>query len=107
MDLVAFHYSIREKNTLLAAYMPFVRNGGLFLKGVVLPMGTLVGLLVDLPGEATKFGLDGKVVWVNSNGNQTGVGVQVLDGPTVPLFKQIVDKLLLGTDRSKQPTYTL
>ena len=51
MDLVAFHYSIREKNTLLAAYMPFVRNGGLFLKGVVLPMGTPVGYWSTYPAK--------------------------------------------------------
>lgn len=106
MDIVAFHYSIREKNVLLAAYMPFVRNGAIFLRGVQLPMGTPVGLLLELPGEAVKLGLDGKVVWVHTNGTQMGVGVQ-LEGPTVPLFKQLVDKILLGLDRTKTPTYTL
>ena len=107
MDITPFYYSIKEKHVLLAAYMPFVKNGGLFLKGVGLPMGAPVGVLIDVPGESMKFGLDGKVVWVNSNGVNLGVGVQFSESPSLAQFKVKVDLLLAGLDRTKSPTYTL
>ncbi len=107
MDITPFQYSIKDKNTLLAAYMPFVKNGGLFLKGVALGMGAPVGLLVDIPGESMKFGLDGKVVWVNAGGINLGVGVQFTDSPALQQFKVKTEVLLAGLDRTKNPTHTL
>lgn len=107
MDITPFHYSIKDKHVLLAAYMPFVKNGGLFLKGVALTMGSPVGILVDLPGESMKFGLDGKVIWVNANGMNLGVGVQFVDSPALQQFKVKTEVLLAGLDRTKNPTHTL
>ena len=107
MDITPFHYSFKDKTILLAAYMPFVKNGGLFLKGVSLTMGAMVGVLVDIPGESMKFGLDGKVVWVNAAGNNLGVGVQFAESPSLLQFKMKVDVLLAGLDRTKSPTHTL
>ena len=107
MDITPFQYSIKDKNTLLAAYMPFVKNGGLFLKGVALPMGSPVGLLVAIPGESMKFGLEGKVVWVNATGMNLGVGVQCTESPSLLQFKVKIEVLLAGLDRTKNATYTL
>ena len=107
MDITPFHYSIKDKNLLLAAYMPFVKNGGLFLKGVSLPMGALVGVLIDIPGESMKFGLSGKVIWLSANGINLGVGVQFSDSPSLQQFKEKVEVLLAGLDRNKSPTHTL
>lgn len=107
MDITPFFYSIKDKNTLLAAYMPYVKNGGIFLKGVSLAMGTPVGLLIDLPGDSIKFGLDGKVVWVNASGGNLGVGVQFTESPALQQMKIRMDQLLAGIERSKHPTYTL
>lgn len=107
MEITPFYYSLKDKQTLLAAYMPFVKHGGLFLKGVSLPMGAPVGVLIDIPGESMKFGLDGKVVWVNSNGINLGVGVQFSESPSLVQFKIKVEVLLLGLDRTKSTTHTL
>jgi type IV pilus assembly protein PilZ len=107
MDITPFHYSIKDKNILLAAYMPFVKNGGLFLKGVGLPMGAPVGVLIEIPSESMKFGLDGKVVWVHANGMNLGVGIQFAESPSLAQFKVKVEVVLAGLDRTKNPTYTL
>lgn len=107
MDITPFYYSIKDKNLLLAAYMPFVKNGGMFLKGVALPMGAAVGVLLDIPGESMKFGLDGKVVWVNATGISMGVGVQFAESPSLQQFKVKTEVLLAGLDRTKSPTHTL
>lgn len=107
MDITPFYYSIKEKPLLLAAYMPFVKNGGLFLKGVSLPMGAPVGVLLDIPGESMKFGLDGKVVWVSASGINLGVGVQFSESPSLQQFNAKVELLLAGQDRTKNPTHTL
>lgn len=107
MDITPFYYSLKDKNVLLAAYMPFVKNGGMFLKGVGLPMGAAVGVLIDIPGESMKFGLDGKVVWVSAGGMNLGVGVQFSESPSLAQFKIKVEVLLAGLDRTKSPTHTL
>lgn len=70
MDITPFQYTIRDKNTLQAAYMPFVKNGGLFLKGVTLSMGYPVGIILELPNDTMKYGVDGKVVWTATGANQ-------------------------------------
>lgn len=106
MDITPFQYTIRDKNTLQAAYMPFVKNGGLFLKGVTLSMGYPVGIILELPNDIMKYGVDGKVVWIATGANQ-GVGVQLLDSPTTTAVSQKIEQLLVGTDRNKANTFTL
>lgn len=107
MDITPFYYSLKDKNALLAAYMPFVKNSGMFLKGVSLSMSAPVGVLIDIPNESMKFGLDGKVVWINANGANLGVGVQFSESPSLAQFKVKVELLLAGLDRTKSPTHTL
>ena len=69
-------------------------------------MGSPVGLLVDIPGESMKFGLEGKVVWVNATGMNLGVGVQCTESPSLLQFKVKTEVLLAGLDRTKNATYT-
>jgi len=73
--------SIKEKSALFAAYMPFLKGGGLFIPtNKSYKMGEEVFMLLTLMDEAAKLPVSGKVVWLtpaSARGGRTqGVGVQ-------------------------------
>lgn len=107
MDITPYFVEIRDKNALLAMYMPYVKNGGLFLKGVQLKMGSPVGMLTSLLTENALYSIDGSVIYVQAQGPNVGVGIQFDDAPTAQALKKRIDELLTGLDRSKNPTFTV
>ena len=73
--------TIKDKAVLYAAYMPFVKNGGLFIPtNKTYSLGDEVFMLLNLMDEPEKIPVAGKVVWVTPKGAQgnraAGVGVQ-------------------------------
>src|ERR1700690_25529 len=75
--------SIREKSALYAAYMPFIKGGGLFIPtNKVYKIGEEVFMLLTLMDDPAKHPVSGKVVWITPTGAQAaraqGVGVQFL-----------------------------
>ena len=57
--------AIKDKAVLYAAYMPFVRNGGLFIPTKKeYQLGDEVFMLLNLMDEAEKIPVAGKVIWV-------------------------------------------
>ena len=89
--------TIRDKSALYAAYMPFVKNGGLFIPTPKpYRLGDEVFMLLTLMDEKEKLPVAGRIVWVTPKGAQgqrsTGIGVQ---------FSEL-DK---GQTRSKIETY--
>jgi len=73
--------TIRDKQTLHACYMPFVRNGGLFIPtDRLFELGDEVFVLLRLMDEPQRYPITGKVIWINppaaSNGRPPGVGIQ-------------------------------
>ena len=63
--------TIKDKAVLYAAYMPFVKNGGLFIPTQKnYKMGDEVFLLLNLMDEPEKIPVAGKVVWVTPKGDQ-------------------------------------
>ncbi len=76
--------AIETKQALYAAYMPFVRNGGLFIPtNNPYQLGDEVFLLLQLMAEKARIPVAGRVVWVTpigAEGNrQIGVGIQFSD----------------------------
>ena len=66
---------------MYAAYMPFLRNGGLFIPtNKRFTLGEEVFVLLALMDEAEKIPITGTVVWVTPKGaqgnRQAGIGVQ-------------------------------
>ncbi len=103
--------TIKDKNALYAAYMPFVKNGGLFIptnKGYHL--GDEVFMLLTLMDETERIPVAGKVVWitpVGAEGNHAaGVGVQFSeqDGGVA---RNKIESYLAGVLQSDRPTHTL
>lgn len=103
--------SIKDKNALYQAYMPFVTNGGLFIPtDRDYMMGQEVFMLLNLMEEPERLPIAGKVVWktpLGSSGYRTaGIGVQFSDQDGGVARAKIENYLAgaLGTDKS---THTL
>lgn len=102
--------SIKSKNELYSAYMPFVNNGGLFIPTQKhYKLGDEVFILLSLIDEPDKVPITGKVVWLTPTGAQgnrvAGIGVQFGDQNEIPANK--IETYLAGLLDSDRPTHTL
>lgn len=104
--------SIKEKSALFAAYMPFVKGGGLFIPtNKSHKMGEEVFMLLTLMDDPAKLPVSGKVVWVTpagAHGGRTqGVGVQFAFNESGRAAQNKIEGLLGGSLKSVRPTHTL
>ena len=103
--------TIKDKSALYLAYMPFIRNGGLFIPtNSPYQLGDEVFMLLNLMGEDEKIPVAGNVVWLTPKGAQgkraAGIGVQFSEqdnGAT----RQKIDNYLAGALGGEKPTHTL
>jgi type IV pilus assembly protein PilZ len=104
-------FVIKDKNALYAAFMPFIKNGGLFIPtSKPYHLGEEIFLLLRLMDEPERIPVAGKVVWVTpagAEGNRAvGVGIQLGDQDMGIARRKIEDYLaeMLTSDR---PTHTM
>lgn len=103
--------AIKEKAALYAAYMPYLRNGGIFVPtNKPYQLGDEVYLILTLMDDPTKLPIAGKVIWVSPAGGgsrQPGIGVHFPgDESGLSARKRIED--VLGTAlKSARPTHTI
>lgn len=103
--------AIKDKGSLYASYIPFVKNGGLFIPtNKKFKLGEEVFLLLTLMEESERIPVAGQVVWItprSAQGNRTsGVGVQFSsqdNGET----KAKIEALLGGALQADRPTHTM
>lgn len=63
--------NIKDKSVLYAAYMPFIKNGGLFIPtNKSYRLGDEVFMLLNLMDEAEKIPVAGKVAWITPKGRK-------------------------------------
>jgi len=103
--------SIKDKAALYAAYMPFVKNGGLFIPTKKrYRLGDEVFMLLNLMDEVEKIPVVGRIVWITPSGAQgnraAGIGVQFneQDGS---IARNKIETYLAGALQSERPTYTM
>jgi len=61
--------TIKDKNALYAAYMQFVKNGGLFIPtNKKYKLGDEVFMLLSLMEEAERLPVAGKIIWITPIG---------------------------------------
>ncbi len=103
--------TIKDKGALYSAYMPFVKNGGLFIPtNKTYQIGDEVFMLLTLMEETEKLPVAGTIVWITPKGAQgnraSGIGVQFSDQDGGSARNKIETYLAgaLGADR---PTHTL
>ena len=102
--------TIKDRTVLYAAYMPFLRNGGLFIPtNKRFTLGEEVFVLLALMDEAQKIPITGTVVWVTPKGaqgnRQAGIGVQFSEADFAAATK-IEEHLGTGLV-SDRPTHTM
>ncbi len=103
--------TIKDKNALYAAYMPFVANGGLFIPTKrEYRLGEEVFMLINVIDETERLPVAGKIIWITpagAEGNRaTGVGVQFSDQDGGNARNKI-ETYLAGTLESDRPTHTM
>ncbi|MCP5145685.1 MAG: PilZ domain-containing protein [Gammaproteobacteria bacterium] len=103
--------TIRDKSSLYAAYMPFIKNGGLFIPtDKSYKIGDEVFMLLTLTDNKEKLPVAGRVVWITprgAQGNKTaGIGVQFseLDNGAT---RNKIENQLAGALKSDRPTHTM
>ena len=103
--------TIKDKSALYAAYMPFIKNGGLFIPtNKSYSLGDEVFMLLTLMDEKEKLPVAGKIVWVTPKGAQgnraAGIGVQFSeqDGGNA---RTKIETYLAGVLKSDRQTHTM
>lgn len=102
--------TIKDKSVLYAAYMPFVKHGGLFIPtNKHYSPGDEVFMLLNLMDEPEKIPVAGKVIWITPRGAQgnraAGIGVQFSDQDNTARSK--IETYLAGALKSDRPTHTM
>jgi len=108
--------NIADKMALYQAYMPFIKNGGLFItagrgdEDKKYTLGDEVFLLLNLVEHGERMPVAGKVVWVTPAGAQgqrpTGIGIQ-FSAQDAGATQQKIETFLAGMINSERSTHTL
>ena len=108
----AISLNIKEKSILYAAYMPFVKGGGIFIPTArSYKLGDEIFMLITLLDDPSKLPVAGRVVWITPpgcHGNRVqGVGVQFKTDESGALARSRIETLLGGQLQLNRPTHTL
>lgn len=103
--------TIKDKEMLYAAYMSFVKNGGLFIPtSRHYSLGDPVFMMLSLVEDRERIPISGKVIWItppHSEGNRApGIGVQFDDSDN-GLIQKKIETYLAGAIESEKPTQTM
>lgn len=103
--------TIKDKGALYAAYMPYVKGGGLFIPTTKqYQLGDELFILLSLMDETEKVPIVGRVVWITPKGAQgnrpAGIGVQFSDKDGGVARKKI-ETYLAGALESDRSTHTM
>jgi type IV pilus assembly protein PilZ len=103
--------TIKDKSALYAAYMPNIRNGGLFIPTArSYSLGDEVFMLLQLMDEPERIPISGRVVWITPKGaagfRSAGIGVQ-FNEEDAGFTKALIENYLSGHLESDQPTHTM
>jgi type IV pilus assembly protein PilZ len=103
--------TIRDKAVLYATYMPFIKQGGLFIPtNKPYKLGDEVSMFLNLMEETEKLPLTAKIVWITPSGAQgnraAGIGVQ-FQGEEGTKIRNKIETYLAGALKSERPTHTM
>ena len=104
--------AIKERSALYTAYMPFLKNGGVFVPTTRShKIGDEIFIILDLMDDPQKYPIAGKVAWVTpagaNNSKTQGIGVQFPDDETGERARMTIEKHLGSVVRSRRSTHTL
>ncbi len=102
--------AIRDRAELHAAYMPMLRNGGLFVPGARhCQLGDEVFLLLSLMQDESRYPIAGRIAWITPEGTTrlTGVGVHFPEDEAGGRLRRRIEELLGTALGSARATHTL
>ena len=103
--------AIKEKAALYAAYMAYIKGGGLFIPtNKPFKIGEEVFMLLSLIDDPVKLKVVGHVVWVTpvaQSGRPQGIGVQFSEKDGGIEARNKIEGLLGGALKSTRPTHTM
>ncbi len=103
--------AIKEKAALYAAYMPYLKNGGIFVPtNRPYKLGDEVYLILTIMDDPTKFPIAGKVVWLSPSGGTArtpGIGVHFPGDETGTAARSRIEDALGAALKSGRPTHTI
>jgi type IV pilus assembly protein PilZ len=104
--------AIKEKAALYAAYMPFLKHGGMFVpSSKPYKLGDEIYLILALMDDPNKYPIAGKVAWITpagaNNNKAQGIGVHFPDDETGQRAKLRIEEILGAALRSSRATHTL
>jgi type IV pilus assembly protein PilZ len=104
--------NIKEKAALYAAYMPYLKNGGIFVPtGKPYNLGDEVYLLLSLMDDPSKFPIAGRVAWVTPHGAHNnkaqGIGVHFSDDEGGATARKRIEEILGAALKSSRSTHTI
>ena len=102
---------IKDKASLYTAYIPFIKNGGLFVPTTnPYKRGDEVYMLLTLMDDPERLPVAGKVCWVTPKGasgsRSPGIGVQ-FSGQDKGATRDKIETLLGGALATDRPTQTM
>ncbi|MFP5349878.1 MAG: PilZ domain-containing protein [Gammaproteobacteria bacterium] len=103
--------TIKDKNALYAAYMPYVKGGGIFVpSNRPYKLGEEVFMLLQLMDNKEKIPVAGHVVWLTPRGAQgsrtAGIGIQFNEKDS-GLARNKIETILGGALNSDRSTHTM
>jgi type IV pilus assembly protein PilZ len=104
--------AIKEKAALYAAYMPFLRNGGMFVPTTKpYHIGDEIYLILALMDDPNKYPIAGTVAWITpsgaNNNKAQGIGVHFPADESGQRARQRIEEILGAALRSSRATHTL
>ncbi|ATG19918.1 pilus assembly protein [Ralstonia pickettii] len=103
--------AIKDEAGLHAAYMPFLKNGGIFVPTQrPYRIGEEVFLVLSLLDRPQKYQVAGRVAWITPVGtpNKTpGIGVHFGEDEPCRNLRRVIEELLGKQLGSQRPTQTL
>lgn len=104
--------TIRDRQVLYAAYMPFLKYGGLFIPTKkYFAMNDDLTLIITLLEESTKYTVNSKVVWITPPDSQSnkagGIGVQFADDRNGEDLRKRIEEILGILLQSNDSTHTM
>lgn len=104
--------AIKEKAALYAAYMPFLKNGGIFIPtNKSYKIADEIYLILSLMEDSSKYPVAGKVAWVTpagaNNNKAQGIGVHFPEDESGQRVNLRIQELLGAAIGSSRATHTL
>lgn len=104
--------SIKEKSALYSAYMPMLKNAGIFVPtNKSYKLGDEIYLILSLMDDPNKYPIAGKVAWITpadaQNNKTQGIGVHFPDDDSGKRVKVTIESMLGVALNSSRATHTL